>query len=95
MKQIQRGEADSYSRLRTCLERLGQVPNPRADAFYEKAIAIEKIDERLAFIDHGQRWVIKRIRESLPLCADPAIRHDLDVILRTHELHSEATAKII
>jgi hypothetical protein len=95
MKQIQQGEADSCRRLRICLERLGQVPNHQTGAFYEKAIAIEKIDERLAFIDRGQRWVIKRIRESLPFCDDPAIKHDLSVILTTHELNSEATSKIL
>ena len=60
-------------------------------AFYGKAMAIESLDERLPFIDRGQQWVIRKLREYLPGCQDPLLRSELQRMLLIHEENSAAS----
>lgn len=90
--QIHRGEADSCRRLRTCLLALGLEPNREIGAFHDQAMAIADLEQRLRFIDRGQAWVIRKIRDCLPGCADARVRAELQAILETHEINSRAAA---
>lgn len=94
LEKIHQGEADSCRRLRFCLLQMGQEPSRDVGAFYEKAMAIADLDSRLSLIDKGQRWVIRRLRECLPLCDDKAVRRELDAILAAHEDNSIALADV-
>lgn len=90
LEQVLKGEGDSCLHLLTCLRHLGLEPNRETGAFYAKAMAIESLEERLLFVDKGQQWVIRKLREYLPNCDDALIRSELEQMLRIHEENSAA-----
>ena len=90
LQQVLKGEGDSCLHLLTCLRHLGLEPNRETGAFYAKAMAIESLEERLLFVDKGQQWVIRKLREYLPGCDDALIRSELEQMLRIHEENSAA-----
>ncbi|SDU41883.1 DUF6306 domain-containing protein [Geopseudomonas guangdongensis] len=90
LQQILQGEGDSCRHLLNCLNHLGLEPNRDTGAFYAKAMAIEPLEERLQFVDRGQQWVIRTLREHLPGCDDALIRAELEEVLRIHEQNSAA-----
>jgi len=90
LEQIRQGEVDSCKLVLNCLQHLGIEPNRETGAFYGKAMAIESLDERLPFVDKGQQWVIRKLREYLPGCEDDLIRGELEKMLRIHEVNSNA-----
>jgi hypothetical protein len=55
-------------------------------------MAIADLAERLAFVDRGQRWVIRKLEAFLPGCEDEVLRHELGEMLRIHHENSEAAA---
>src|SRR5690348_16698594 len=54
---------------------------------YEKCLAIPDLEERIAFINRGQSWVARKLREMLPKIRDDDMHADLTVMLRTHEIN--------
>ena len=90
LQQVLKGEGDSCLHLLNCLRHLGLEPNRETGAFYAKAMAIESLEERLLFVDKGQQWVIRKLREYLPGCEDALIRSELEQMLRIHEENSAA-----
>ena len=90
LEQIRQGEVDSCKLVLNCLQHLGIEPNRETGAFYGKAMAIESLDERLPFVDKGQQWVIRKLREYLPGCEDDLIRGELAMMLRILEVNSNA-----
>lgn len=91
LEQILAGEGESCRRLLTCLQHMGLAPNRQTGEFLAQAMAIADLHERMAFIDRGQRWVIRRLKEALPDCADPVVQAELAQVLRIHEDNSAAT----
>ena len=93
LARIRDGEADSCRRLIACLEHLGIEPGHQVGAFHDKAMAIADMTERLAFVDRGQRWVIRCITAQLTDCADPFIRAELQTVLQVHQDNSAPAAR--
>ncbi len=91
LEQVRQGEIESCKLLLNCLQHLGLEPNKDTGTFYGKAMAIESLDERLPFIDRGQQWVIRKLREYLPGCQDPLLRSELQRMLLIHEENSAAS----
>jgi len=91
LEQIRQGEIESCKLLLNCLQHLGVEPNKDTGAFYGKAMAIESLDDRLPFVDKGQQWVIRKLREYLPGCQDPLLRSELQRMLDIHEENSAAS----
>ena len=90
LEQIRQGEVESCKLVLNCLKHLGLEPNRETGAFYGKAMAIESWEERLPFVDKGQQWVIRKLREYLPGCEDELIRGELEKMLHIHEVNSNA-----
>lgn len=90
LEQIRQGEVESCKLVLNCLKHLGIEPNRETGAFYGKAMAIESLQERLPFVDKGQQWVIRKLREYLPGCEDELIRGELEKMLHIHEVNSNA-----
>lgn len=63
----------------------GEPPSHKVGAFYEKAMSIADLRERTAFLNRGQGWVVRRLREMLPRVRDDALHADLAEMLRSHE----------
>ncbi len=88
LHQIHRGEADSCRRLRECILKLGELPTRERGAFYEKCMAISDMTERLALVDRGQKWVIRKLEALLPELTDPWLLEQMEAVLATHRDNS-------
>ncbi|VVP65333.1 hypothetical protein PS918_00093 [Pseudomonas fluorescens] len=90
LNEIHMGEAESCRRIRDCIKYLGGKPSLNIGEFYNKAMAIEDIVERLFFIDRGQRWVIRKLNANLALIPTKFVRKELENVLKIHVLNSDA-----
>ena len=73
------------------LKALGAPASTRIGAFEGKALAIEGLPERMAFLNRGQGWVVKKLREMLPKVRDEALHRDLAEMLASHETNIART----
>src|SRR6185437_5290622 len=72
----------------------GETPSAKMGAFYEKAMAIVELGERLKFLNRGQGWVVKKLRENLPRVRDDRLHADLAEMLRLHEVNIARTNEV-
>lgn len=84
---VHRDEVKWCAMLMRAIRSLQGTPSSRTGAFYDKAMAFEKLDERLAFLNRGQGWVVKRLRELQPMVDDASIRQGLTEMLLAHEVN--------
>ena len=63
-------------------------------AFYEKAMTIVELGERLKFLNRGQGWVVRKLREILPRVRDDRLHADLAEMLRLHETNIARTNEV-
>jgi hypothetical protein len=85
MLNIQRDEARWCGMLSRQLKRLGAAPSSKVGAFYGKAMAIADFGERIAFLNRGQGWVVRKLREILPRVRDDRLHAELADMLQSHE----------
>lgn len=85
MRTIQRDEARWCAMLARHIKALGAAPSPNVGAFYTKAMAIADLGERIAFLNRGQGWVARKLREMLPRLRDDRLHAELAKMLRSHE----------
>ena len=84
MKAIQHDEARWCAMLSGEIKRLGGTPSRRGGAFFGKAMAIADPLERLAFLNRGQGWVVRKLAALLPRVRDDALHAALDEMRRSH-----------
>jgi len=48
-------------------------------------MAVPDLGGRLALINRGQEWVVRKLRESIPRIADTQLAGDLTIMLTSHE----------
>jgi nitronate monooxygenase len=81
---IQRDEARWCAMLLRQLQALGKPASRRIGDFHARAMAMEDFGLRLVFLNRGQGWVVRRLREMIPRVADGALRVDLCHMLSSH-----------
>ncbi|WP_085937622.1 DUF6306 domain-containing protein [Enhydrobacter aerosaccus] len=69
------------------LKALGAPASVRVGPFQEKALAIADLRERIAFLNRGQGWVARKLREMLPKVRDDGLHTDLRAMLQAHEVN--------
>ncbi len=84
MAAVQKDEARWCAVLLGHIKELGAEPTPNMGAFCAKCMAIADMSERLAFLNRGQGWVVKRIRPMLPRVRDDKLHADLKAMLDSH-----------
>lgn len=84
-------EAKWCAMLLRHLKQLDRPASPRVGAFREKAMVIPGLDERLAFLNRGQGWVVRKLREMLPRVRDDGLHRDLAAMLAGHETNIDRT----
>jgi nitronate monooxygenase len=72
------------------LHEMGAEPSDKVGDFYERAMAIEGFEARLAFVNRGQGWVARKLREILPGVADPGLHATLQDMLDHHVVNIDA-----
>jgi Domain of unknown function (DUF6306) len=85
MRAIQRDEARWCAMLLRHIKALGGTPSPKVGSFYSKTMAIADLGDRIAFLNRGQGWVARKLREMLPSLRDDGLQADLAEMLRSHE----------
>lgn len=70
---------------------LDGVPSARTGDFYEHCMAIKNLRDRLSFLNRGQSWVVRKLREMLPKVEDDAMHADGTLMLKSHELNIART----
>jgi hypothetical protein len=84
LQDIRHDEARWCAMLLGQISRIGGEPSPRMGAFHAKAMAIEDLRERLVFLNRGQGWVVRRLREMVPRVRDQELYADLAHMLSSH-----------
>ncbi|HSM96079.1 MAG TPA: DUF6306 domain-containing protein [Rhizomicrobium sp.] len=85
LRDIQKDEARWCAMLLKWIGHLDGAPSSRVGAFYEKCLVISDLKERIAFINRGQGWVVRKLREMLPKVRDDAMHADFKAMLESHE----------
>jgi nitronate monooxygenase len=68
------------------------TPSTQTGEFYERAMAIADLPQRLAFLNKGQAWVVRKLRTLLPKIRSERIHGDIMAILVSHEENIEHIA---
>lgn len=95
MLQVRDDEAHWCDMLSRQIRRLGGAPSAATGAFREKALAIADPLERLAFLNRGQGWVVRRLEALLPDVADGELRQDLAAMLDAHRVNIDRAAELL
>ena len=82
---IQKDEAHWCAMLIGAIRKLGGVPSEATGAFYVKVMALKDDRERLALVNRGQDWVVRKLRDALPKIEDGDLANDLSIMLTSHE----------
>ncbi len=82
---IHRDEARWCAMLLRHIKAAGRTPSTKVGAFYGKAMAIADLGERIVFLNRGQGWVVRKLRDMLANVQDDSLRADLTEMLRSHE----------
>lgn len=85
LRAIQHDEARWCALLTQSIQRLGGTPSRRTGDFYAKAMAIEDLPARLAFLNRGQRWVVRKLQALLPRVGDTQLQAGLGAMCAAHE----------
>lgn len=67
------------------IERLGGTPTAAVGEFRDKVMRLPTARERLALLNKGQAWVVRRLNEALPRIGDDTLHAALRDMLETHE----------
>jgi nitronate monooxygenase len=79
--------------LTKAIRKLEGEPSEKTGQFYEKVIAIPENGERLALVNRGQDWVVRKLREAIPRIEDAQLAGDLRVMLISHEENIAAVTR--
>lgn len=89
MRQVRDDEAHWCEMLHRQIGRLGGTPSTATGAFQGKAMAIADPLERLAYLNRGQGWVVRKLEELLPRVRDDALHAELHAMLAGHRANIE------
>ena len=84
MQHIQHDEARWCAMLLRRIKSLDGAASPRMGAFYGKAMAIDDLAARIAFLNRGQGWVVRKLREIIPRVREASLHADLNHMLSSH-----------
>jgi len=88
---LHRDEAHWCALCLKWIGRLGGEASTDIGDFYEKAMAIPALADRAMFINRGQGWVVRKLRDMLPKVRDDTLYADLKAMLVSHEANIERT----
>jgi hypothetical protein len=95
LDQVRQDELRWCRMLTKQLQVLGVRPSDSVGAFYEKAMAIADLPDRMRLLNRGQGWVVRKLNEVLPRISEQQLHADLTEMLRAHELNIERLDNLI
>jgi len=82
--QVHHDEARWCAMLIAAIRLHGGTPSDATGAFYEKVLAITDMKARLAFVNRGQGWVVRKLQALTPRVEEPDLRAMLQAMLDAH-----------
>ncbi|WP_286186463.1 DUF6306 domain-containing protein [Acidovorax cavernicola] len=82
---IHRDEVRWCGVLIDAIQSLPATPSTRTGAFYERAMAVPELGARLALLNRGQGWVVRKLQALLPRIGDARIHGELTAMLVSHQ----------
>ncbi len=95
LRKVQRDEAENCATLMRLAREIGHEPSKATGDFVGKALAIEGNAERLDFLDRGQAWVARKIREALPRIAEGELKSRLIAMQDSHMINIAACEALV
>ena len=95
LDRLQKDEGANAVTLYKSIQRLGGCASHDTGAFVHKTLAISGLAERLAFLNKGQAWVVRKIDEALPDITDATTRAMLEEMRRSHVDNIAACAALL
>ncbi|MGH7932237.1 MAG: DUF6306 domain-containing protein [Candidatus Binataceae bacterium] len=87
LKKVGHDEGYYAGELGAHVRRLGGFPSNQTGDFVEKVRAVNGFRAKLELLNRGQRWVIRKIDESLPNIDDEPLRAFLRVMAKGHHIN--------
>lgn len=84
LRDVQGDESENCAILMRLIRGLGAEPSKATGDFVAKALAVEGNAQRLAFLNRGQGWIARKIREALPAIPEGEVRAAL---VEMHDSH--------
>jgi len=84
-KAVHLDEAKWCALLTKAIRALDGEPSGETGQFYQKVMAVPDLGGRLALVNRGQEWVVRKLRDAIPKIADPRLAGDLRVMLTSHD----------
>ena len=75
--------------LFAALTKMQAEASDQVGGFYGKAMAVHGLEARLAYVNRGQGWVVRKLRALLPRVRDEALHRVLREMLQAHERNIE------
>lgn len=85
VKDIEEDELKWCRMLMRIIRTFGETPSGLTGTFWNKAMAIPDIHQRMIFLNRGQAWVVKQLNALIPRVHQAEIRADLIEMLEVHE----------
>ena len=95
MTTVRADEARWCAMLSRHLKQLGAMPSGKTGAFYAKAMAIPGALDRLAFLNRGQAWVVRKLEALAPRVRDDALHGDLREMLDSHRINIDRASAVL
>jgi hypothetical protein len=92
MRSVRADEARWCAMLSRQIGRLGGMASRQTGKFHGKAMAIGDPLERLAFLNRGQAWVVRKLEDLTPRVRDDSLHDDLKEMLEGHRMNIETAA---
>jgi len=87
---VQADEVKWARALHEAIVALDAAPSQAVGDFYGKAMAIAGLEARLAFVNRGQGWVVRKLRDLIPRVEAEPLRSVLQAMLDAHVANIEA-----
>ncbi|HLX37925.1 MAG TPA: DUF6306 domain-containing protein [Candidatus Binataceae bacterium] len=87
LKKVGHDEGYYAGELTAHVRRLGGAASNKTGDFVEKVRAVNDLRGKLELLNRGQRWVIRKIEESLPTLRDPDLSAFLVVMAKGHHMN--------
>jgi hypothetical protein len=95
LRAVHHDEARWCAMLLKQLRALNEPASTKVGAFRDKALAIGALPDRIAFLNRGQGWVVRKLREMLPKVRDDGLQRDLSEMLTSHEANIARANEIL
>ncbi len=77
------------------LKAIGAEPSDKVGDFYDRTMAIGGLEDRLAFVNRGQGWVARKLRELTPRLEAGPLRTTLEEMLEAHVVNIDAANRAL